>query len=102
MNLLALTEAHVAPNRIQTYLERHFCQVLIMQTVSQSDHRFVNLDDLTWLESRKGCTRYATGPERPEHSIWLCDECSDEADPYEGGCPCCDEDDDNEDEEEDA
>jgi len=47
----------------------------------------MNIDgDLNWLESRKGCSRYATGP---EESIWLCDECSEEADPYEGGCIEC-------------
>jgi len=40
---------------------------------------------LNWLESRKGCSRYATGP---EESIWLCDECSEEHDPDDGPCEC--------------
>lgn len=54
----------------------------------------MDTETLDWLESRNGCSRYATDP---EHSIWLCDECSEEADPYEGGCPCQDDEDEDED-----
>ncbi len=66
MSLLALTEAHVAPNRIQTYLGQHFDRTAIMQTVRQLDHRFavVAFDDddeprlVVLFNGIRGCWRY--------------------------------------------
>jgi hypothetical protein len=46
----------------------------------------MNIDDLTWLEDRKGCSRYALGD---EESLWICAECLIPADPDEGGCEEC-------------
>ncbi len=50
----------------------------------------MNIADLDWLESRKGCTRYAmpVEPGEDSESIWLCDECSEEHDPDDGQCEC--------------
>ncbi|MFZ4792386.1 MAG: hypothetical protein ACOYMW_16105 [Candidatus Competibacteraceae bacterium] len=53
-----------------------------MATKPNSDR----LAGLNWLETRKGCSRYALDC---EESIWICDECGLDADPYEGGCEDC-------------
>lgn len=66
MSLLALTEAHVAPNRVQTYLGRHFDRTAVMETVAQSNHQFalvaIDTNDQPRLAVlfnwRNGCWRY--------------------------------------------
>lgn len=66
MSLLALTEAHVAPNRVQTYLGNKFDRTAVMETVAQSNHQFalvaIDANDQPRLAVlfnwHNGCWRY--------------------------------------------
>ena len=48
----------------------------------------IDTSEMNWLESKGNFSRYDTMTE-DEESIWICDDCGEEADPDDDDHDCC-------------